>query len=573
MLLLQSHSRFLLEALLNRVQNVDKATEVDYHWVEFDDVRYHVQVTMKNPHIVLLSVSLPVPPPETIFIGGLPFGAIEAIKAAYGNVVQILDPPRDGFNLTLKLNLSKLPPNEENKHALLVKIASVREVVLGAPLRVVLKHLASKTVASDIDQLLALVHRPKESFFLIPQAEKVTVVFPMRFNDSIDTVLATSFLQEFVEARRTAGLNNAPLCMWSSSPPLELKGVPSETLSANAGFVTFVIFPRHVEGKKLDRTVWNLSTFHAYVSYHVKCSEGFMHTRMRRRVESMIRTLDRAKPDAEKLKKSTSNKSFKRLMQLNCTNVMELDGWATTSPSDTRIKKFLITVGVIQLGPGQIGVNPSPSTRMKQSKDPFEAALEESPGDSPDELEIETQPQTGTAAGSATAAVTGELEDEFDNLESQAPMSVSAGPAAKMTMSKNKDEYDEEDDENVDVELGKFPSSSDPAKMAKMQAILNQFTEDQMNRYESFRRSALQKSNMRRLLVSITGSQKISLPMTIVVCGIAKMFVGELVETARMVMTERNESGPIRPCHIREAYRRLKLEGKVPKRSVPRLFR
>lgn len=31
-----------------------------------------------------------------------------------------------------------------------------------------------------------------------------------------------------------------------------------------------VIFPRHVEGKKLDHTVWSLSTFHAYVSYHVK---------------------------------------------------------------------------------------------------------------------------------------------------------------------------------------------------------------------------------------------------------------------------------------------------------------
>ncbi|KAL8143159.1 hypothetical protein V2J09_016191 [Rumex salicifolius] len=94
-----------------------------------------------------------------------------------------------------------------------------------------------------------------------------------------------------------------------------------------------------------------------------------------------------------------------------------------------------------------------------------------------------------------------------------------------------------------------------------------------MSRYESFRRSGFQKSNMRRLLVSITGSQKISIPMTIAVSGIAKMFVGELVETARGVMAERNESGPIRPCHIREAYRRLKLEGKVPKRSVPRLFR
>nr|TKS08541.1 hypothetical protein D5086_0000098400 [Populus alba] len=82
--------------------------------------------------------------------------------------------------------------------------------------------------------------------------------------------------------------------------------------------------------------------------------------------------------------------------------------------------------------------------------------------------------------------------------------------------------------------------------------ILAQFTEEQMNRYESFRRSALQKTNMKKLLVS-TGSQKTYSPMTIVVCGIAKMFVGELVETARFVMKERKESGPTRPCHSRES--------------------
>ncbi|KAK3010289.1 hypothetical protein RJ639_011834, partial [Escallonia herrerae] len=288
MILLQSPSRYLLQILSTRLHNLDKGVELDCHWVEFDDVRYHVQALVKNPHLLLLSVSLPTPPPETVFQGGLPLGAIEAVKAAYGVAVQILDPPRDGFNLTVKMNFSKLPPTEEYRQALLMKVASVREVVLGAPLRVFLKHLASRTVAPERDLLVALVHRPKESFFLVPQAEKVTVVFPMRFNDSTDTVLATSFLQEFVEARRSAGLNNAPPCSWSPSPPVELKGAPLEALSANAGFVTFVIFPRHVEGKKLDRTVWSLSTFHAYVSYHVKCSEGFMHTRMRRRVESLI---------------------------------------------------------------------------------------------------------------------------------------------------------------------------------------------------------------------------------------------------------------------------------------------
>ncbi|KAL2558581.1 Arp2/3 complex 34 kDa subunit [Forsythia ovata] len=60
---------------------------------------------------------------------------------------------------------------KEHRKALLGKIASIRDVVQGAPLRAVLRQLASRT------------------------AEKVTVVFPMRFKDSIDSILSTSFLQ------------------------------------------------------------------------------------------------------------------------------------------------------------------------------------------------------------------------------------------------------------------------------------------------------------------------------------------------------------------------------------------
>ena len=40
------------------------------------------------------------------------------------------------------------------------------------------------------------------------------------------------------------------------------------------------------------------------------------------------------------------------------------------------------------------------------------------------------------------------------------------------------------------------------------------------------------------MLTSITGSSKISVPMTIVVSGIAKMFVGELVETGTWAIYE-----------------------------------
>ncbi|CAH9136615.1 unnamed protein product [Cuscuta epithymum] len=208
---------------------------------------------------------------------------------------------------------------------------------------------------------------------------------------------------------------------------------------------------------------------------------------------------------------------------------------------------------------------------MKQSKDPFEAAFEEqeeSPPDSP------TGAVENEAQNEASLALNDNGTDDFASINhSENPSTSFAATAPTAAASKPKEDDEEEEEEHMDMQLGKLSSTSDPDKMAKMQSILSQFTEEQMSRYESFRRSGFQKANMKRLLVSITGSQKISIPMTIVMSSIAKMFVGELIETARVVMSERNDAGPIRPCHIREAYRRLKLEGKVPKRSVPRLFR
>ncbi|MCO5557001.1 hypothetical protein L7F22_010556 [Adiantum nelumboides] len=299
-----------------------------------------VQASSSDATSMILSIALPAPPPEAVLSGGLPFGAVEAVKNTFGLAVQLVDPPESGFHMTLKLDLSKLPPDEDDRVELMIKVACLRAIVLGAPLRDVLKHLAAKVMAPEADRLIAVMHRPRESFFVIPQPDKVTIVFPMRFKDSNDSVLATSFLHEFMEARRAGGLNTAPSCQWSPHPPIELKGAPAHALDANAGFVLFVILPRHVEGEKLDKTVWSLCTFHAYVSYHVKCSKAFMHTRMRRRVETLIQVtkfcfslasldcyavlfsfvllwiqaLNRAKPEEEKEAKIMQGRSFKRLV-------------------------------------------------------------------------------------------------------------------------------------------------------------------------------------------------------------------------------------------------------------------
>ncbi|KAG6550663.1 hypothetical protein Mapa_007760 [Marchantia paleacea] len=131
-----------------------------------------------------------------------------------------------------------------------------------------------------------------------------------------------------------------------------------------------------------------------------------------------------------------------------------------------------------------------------------------------------------------------------------------------------KEDEDDEEENLENVDLGKH-HAVDPGRM---QAVLNKFTTEQMSRYECYRRSGFQRANMRRILGFVAGSP-ISIPMTIVMSGISKMFVGELVEVGRIVMTERGDVGPIRPCHIREAYRRLKLEGKVPQKGRAPLFR
>ncbi|GMN57196.1 hypothetical protein TIFTF001_026309 [Ficus carica] len=141
-------------------------------------------------------------------------------------------------------------------------------------------------------------------------------------------------------------------------------------------------------------------------------------------------------------------------------------------------------------------------------------------------------------------------------------------------MSKANDDEEEEEYENMDVVFQNVSTatSGDTDKLAKKKEITSRLTEDQMERYESFRRSRFKKADMKRLLLEITGAKSISEPMIVVVSATAKLFVGDIVETARTVMSERKDSGAIRTGHIREAYRRLKLEGKVPKRSVPRLF-
>lgn len=117
-------------------------------------------------------------------------------------------------------------------------------------------------------------------------------------------------------------------------------------------------------------------------------------------------------------------------------------------------------------------LNPLVSEKtMKQSKDPFEAALEEQEESPPDSPIASTGMETKEPDG--LDIVMGLDDDETgagtSNFGDAKASTSTAVKSAAVASGKNKDEDEDEEEENVDVELGKFSSSGDPSKMAKMQ--------------------------------------------------------------------------------------------------------
>eukprot|EP01115_Flamella_aegyptia_P013895 TRINITY_DN761_c0_g1_i1.p1 TRINITY_DN761_c0_g1~~TRINITY_DN761_c0_g1_i1.p1 ORF type:complete len:173 (-),score=13.75 TRINITY_DN761_c0_g1_i1:29-547(-) len=125
----------------------------------------------------------------------------------------------------------------------------------------------------------------------------------------------------------------------------------------------------------------------------------------------------------------------------------------------------------------------------------------------------------------------------------------------------NNNEYDfSSSSSSSKVVRTRTPKSLKPIKKKseeKRSLVFKKLSDEQSERYIAYRRSNFNKSHVKKIMGAVTGSN-VNKTISIIMAGMSKVFVGEIVETARTCMQEWGETGPLLPKHIYEAVRRLK---------------
>ncbi|KAJ2785392.1 Arp complex subunit [Coemansia interrupta] len=285
MILLEPNSYVLEETLYARFTS-EKHELVDITLVDFDNVIYHVQSVDGQRSLLTLSVEM------KYYNEVLAYGAEEILHCEYGDY--LVPVTNSQYQITLQFNLEQLP---QDKAALAKHVSMLKRNVLASPFLRAFEYWESQQEGAG--PLMATHYRDDEAIYVQAQQDRVTVIFSTLFKEEVDRVLGKVFLQEFVDARRQASIQNAPQVFYSSrEAPLEIRHLQGLKQDESVGYVSFVLFPRHFADPEVrEKTISQIQLFRDYLHYHIKCAKAYMHSRMRTRVQDFLKVINRAKPD------------------------------------------------------------------------------------------------------------------------------------------------------------------------------------------------------------------------------------------------------------------------------------
>jgi len=294
MILLEHVNRIIEETLKDRFEATKHVT-IDMTCADFDGVQFHVWSNKDKKSEVNISIKLK---------NGKElqkYGVTEKIRQIYGSLVSSTEPD---YDFTLRVDAEQL--GNQKKDDLARKIALFKRHVFAAPFDFVFDGVEKGQSSGMIDWAY---RGTNERIFIKPEGkDRCTIMFSINFKDPDDIIFGKVFLSEFQKS-----IGGAPSVSFTQrDPPAELRGVKGLTTDGSQSYVTFVLFDRHFAKEKRAKTIDTIQTFRNYLHYHIKCSKSHLHTRMRNRVDLLLKILNRAKQDLPTEKKTASGRTFTR---------------------------------------------------------------------------------------------------------------------------------------------------------------------------------------------------------------------------------------------------------------------
>jgi actin related protein 2/3 complex subunit 2 len=315
-MLLLDYQNVLIQSVLTERFSGAPPASIDQTVSDFDGVTFHIS-TPETKTQILLSLQI------RCFKDLVQYGAEQVLRREYGEYVAPVEP---GYDFSVQVDLENLPESKEERDALAMKFALLKRNAMAAPFEQAyqehyqLKEEASKFTSEEAPQgvreggeVKAIHYREEEAIYVKASHDRVTVIFSTVFREETDRVFGKVFIQEFVDARRRA-IQNAPQVLFMNDPPLELQNVPGvrSTGTGEIGYVTFVLFPRHLTPQRMVDVISHIQTFRDYFHYHIKASKAYIHSRMRKRTADFLQVLRRARPEnEERERKTASGRTFK----------------------------------------------------------------------------------------------------------------------------------------------------------------------------------------------------------------------------------------------------------------------
>jgi len=296
MIILEQSNAIVYEALKDKFLS-GKQVGIEMKCADFDGVTFHLFSTQGKKNE--LNVSLSTKCWDVLS----KYGVNEKLKATYGKYVCEVE---SGYDFTIRIDLNSLPATDAEKEALARSISFMKRHAYAAPFDFVFNAVEAGNIPKEI---LDLPYRGAERVFIKPEAkDRVTVVFAVQFKDADDVVIGKVFLSEFKKS-----IGGAPSVDFTTKdPPGELKNVKNVARDDGFSYVTFVLFDRHFKKEVRDKNIDMLIQFRNYLHYHIKCSKSHLHTRMRNRVDSLLKVLNRAKQELSTNKTTASGRTFKK---------------------------------------------------------------------------------------------------------------------------------------------------------------------------------------------------------------------------------------------------------------------